>query len=1023
VAASKSVEVAYERLKRGQVLMHRVALLCSSDAGLDEDFGALTHAIEEYFGDAAVACAVSDAPNTTSPAHGALVIPVAFSGRPVGSIVLRSENATPIDEDDVTVLETVALQLGARIHATRQVEIESTFRRLATADALTGLANRRSFDEALMHEWRRCARSGSMLGLAMLDVDFFKRYNDAYGHVAGDACLKQVAQAIAKCAKRPGDVAARYGGEEFAVILPDCDPHGLLSICQSICEAVRSLSLAHEGSSLGYVSVSVGGAALVPDAAAAAESLIKAADAQLYAAKTGGRNRVAREDYSSDAPAVRPHAVVRHNLPRYTTLMVGRDRECADLIALLRESALVTIAGTGGLGKTRLAVQIAGNLVDDFDDGVWFVDLSRIFDRTSIYTAAAGAVGLQLSPAQDPESALFNLLAPQQLLVVLDNCEHIVDEAARFAERLMQQCPGATVLATSREALGVRGETIYRLETLDDASALTLFIDRARRIDQRFALAESDVPVVTDICRQLDGIALAIELAAARVHVLPPQQLLTHLRQRLGSPVSDDSVVSPRHATIGALIDWSFKLLSDDERKVFRRLGVFSGSFTLEAARSVVADANAEPSQALDAFFALVDKSLLVTLPGAVQRFRMLDPIQAYALNALQEAGDLHAARVAHATHFATFSGETTRSYGTTSEELWLARFEPDLDNFRAAYDWAISAQPRLAATIAGNVGELWYYGGLLNEGRTRCEAALAALDDESRDRPEAAQIWLTVARMAWEAREVQRCIAAGHRAHAIASRSGSSQEIARALYTTGRARFLGRSDTQRGLDELREAVARFRVEGSPARAAVAMSMYGYALATGEGNLAEGRALQEEGLDIARLAGLAHLAFTIETSLSETEFAAGELALAIHRSRQVVGALSRRRLPFLRIVALGNLASYLGVAEEYEEAATAARESVELARAYELTSRIPARIQAAALAEAARGDAARAARLLGFVDASYEQRGVARERTETIVRGHVTSVLEARLAADTIAQEIAAGRLLSLDAACALALA
>jgi diguanylate cyclase (GGDEF)-like protein len=927
------------------------------------------------------------------------------------------------DHDDATMIETVALQLGVRLHSKQHFDAESAFRQLAASDSLTGVANRRTFDETLALEWRRCARSGFALGLILLDVDYFKRYNDAYGHVAGDACLIQVAKALAAFAKRPGDVVARYGGEEFAIILPECDAAGLTHVGESICEAVRFLNVAHEGSSLGYVTISAGGASIVPHADGPIEGLVTAADARLYEAKGAGRNRVACDGHVSPAPAVRPHGFVRHNLPRYLTAMVGRDRESGEIEALLRESPLVTIVGMGGLGKTRVAVRVSGSHIDDFEDGVWFVDLARVSDPSLVATSVANAIGFELSPTQEAASALAVLLRPQHTLIVLDNCEHVIVEAATLAERLIRQCPRLAILATGREPLGVAGEAVYRLDPLDETTALALFVERAQRSDRRFPLSESESLAILEICRRLDGIALAIELAAARVRVIPPRQLLARLRERLGPLQSEERGAPARHQTIRSLVDWSYDLLDGDERRVFRCLGVFTGSFTLDAAvRIAYDDDGGDPQTAVARIFALVDKSLLAALPGDVARYRMLDPIRHYAIGRLEESHELERSRRAHALFFAELSADARNTWGTVSDETWLARFEPDLDNFRTAFDWTIGADARLAASIAGNLGDLWYYGGLLAEGRVRSEAALAALGGiGAQDEPDALQIWIAVSRAAWEARLLQRCIDAGERALVIAQRTGNIRAIADALYLTGRARFLGGVAPERGLQEMGEAVERFRSSGNSAHAARALSMYGYALATGEGRLAEGRVLQTEGLELARSAGLPHLVLTIEISLSETEFASGDVASAIERARRAVGTLRSRKFPFLRVVALGNLASYLSVAEEYEEAGATAREAVSMARAYELNSRIPPRVQAVALAEAARGDARLAARLLGFVDASYEERGATRERTEAIVHRRLLDVLNERLAPDAIAQEIALGRALSFEAACDLA--
>ena len=1012
---------SFDRLRRGQTLVRDAARLLSSDRPLPELLEGLAALLFDTGGasDVTFTFEESDGARThyrfaspIAPFEFRLSAAIEFGAGVLGSIEAGMPPSARESEDDARTLETIAFQLGPRVAAGRKAENVASLERLAKVDALTGLANRHSFDEALEREWRRCGRSGAVLALAMLDVDFFKLYNDAFGHPAGDACLAEVADAIERCAGRPGDVVARYGGEEFAIVMPECDAAGALQVGRAICDAVRARALPHPRSSLGMVTASVGIAVAVPDPLGEAKSLLRAADVWLYEAKGRGRNRVACDGFVADEPEARAHAALRDNLPQFLTPIVGREREIAELRGLLRNVRLVTIVGMGGLGKTRLAVETVAGAIADSADGVWFVDLAPIADAALLASTVAGAVGFELPVSQEPLAALAGLLKARSMTIVLDNCEHVVGEAARFAESLRAAGSHVRLLATSREPLGVAGETVYRLRPLAGDAAVELFVDRARRADPRFAPDPAALETIAHICRKLDGIALAVELAAARVRLLGPQQLLERLGERFALPSPGGRAALGRHQTMRALIDWSYGLLPESERYAFEQFGTFAGGFTVRAAEAVCA-ARLNAAQTRAHLQALVDKSLIVANDGGAGRYRMLDSIRAFALDRLNDAGQSDAARLSHARFYAEMAAESERLYGTQPEDEWLSRFEADIDNFRAAFDWAVTHAPSLAATIAGNLNDVWAMLGLHSEGRARTDAAIRALGESGRDRSELLRLWLSEARLSWEARLIDRGLDASDRALAIARRVQDHAAIGEALYLSGRARVVSGRDRPRGLSELAESVTLLRAHGCRPRAARAMSSYGYALSTRQGEIERGSALQHEGLELARGSGYMRVAFAIEIGLAESEFGAGDVRSAVERAREVADLLRGRRWPFELVVTLGNLASYLAVAGEHEEARERANEAIAVAREYRLDARIPPRVQALALAEAVGGDARNAARLLGFVDASYAARGVVRELTEQVVYERLLAVLRERLDPAVLAEELAAGGRLS----------
>jgi predicted ATPase/class 3 adenylate cyclase len=486
-------------------------------------------------------------------------------------------------------------------------------------------------------------------------------------------------------------------------------------------------------------------------------------------------------------PPLRSLSMMANNLPRYLTPIIGREREIDEMTALLRESQVVTIVGAGGIGKTRTAVQVAAHAIDGTGDGVWFVDLAPISDPDLIASTVAGAIGAELPPNQDLTTALVTMLKPLHLLIVLDNCEHVLARAAALTEQIARACPRVGILATSRESLNVAGEVVYRLDTLDADSAVALFVSRAQQADQRFALAAGEASTVTDICRRLDGIALAIELAAARAHVMPLDVLLRGLDERFNLLPGGKRTALPRQQTMRALIDWSYDLLSDEERAVFRRLGVFAGGFTLEAAAAVVNDGPAEPWGIIEQVAALVEKSLVSRDAGS-HRYQLFESTRHYALHRLGEASEAERVRRAHGAYFGNLAASAAASVGRPgeSEDAWLARYEPDLDNFRVALDWALVQDVDLAARIVGDLLEFWFHDHLFGEGLRWSEAALAALGDGV-DEPIAAPVWIAIAQNAARVGAYPRGLEAGERSLAIARRVGDPGGIAEALYVTCR--------------------------------------------------------------------------------------------------------------------------------------------------------------------------------------------------------------------------------------------
>jgi predicted ATPase/class 3 adenylate cyclase len=413
----------------------------------------------------------------------------------------------------------------------------------------------------------------------------------------------------------------------------------------------------------------------------------------------------------------------RNNLPRQSTSFVGRHEDIAQVEALLGECSLVTIVGAGGIGKTRLALEVAAEILNDYRDGAWFVDLSAIGNPGLIAGTVLCALGGTQSGGDDPLDDLVKFLQKRELLLVLDNSEHLVAEVAGMVAQIVARSPLVTVLATSRAPLDVSAERLYRLTSLDLSSAIQLFGDRAQAVDRKFRI-EPNAAFVERICSRLDGIALAIELAAARVRTMSLENLAAHLQLKLLAGGRDRR---PRQQTMRALIDWSFDLLTEEERLVLRRCAVFRRGFTLQAAAVVYGERD---ELLLEQLGSLVDKSLVVAdaLDGD-QRYRLLEPIRQYAWEKLAEAGELPEALRQHSLAFAAFASESYDEWDRGPAIAWLSRQELEVSNLRAAIGWSLdeSHNRDVAAPLVADATVIFLRLGLLDEGIDRCEQILQA--------------------------------------------------------------------------------------------------------------------------------------------------------------------------------------------------------------------------------------------------------------------------------------------------------
>jgi predicted ATPase/class 3 adenylate cyclase/DNA-binding CsgD family transcriptional regulator len=392
------------------------------------------------------------------------------------------------------------------------------------------------------------------------------------------------------------------------------------------------------------------------------------------------------------------------------TSFVGRRAELTQVRTLLAENRLVTLTGAGGVGKTRLAVQVAAELIDQFGGGVWYVDLAPITDPDLVPIAVVRALGLPDQPGRSTTDTLLRFIRDRQILVVLDNCEHLLDASAGLIDALLSACPSLTLLTTSREPIGVPGEVSWRVPSLSLADeAIDLFTDRARRARPDFAVSDDNAAAVTEICARLDGLPLAIELAAARVRALSLTEILDSLHDRFRLLTGGARTAVRRQQTLRASVDWSHALLTQSERVLFRRLAAFLGGFDLDAAQAVAGSGEVERYQVLDQLTLLVDKSLVVADDSRGRtRYRLLETVRQYAQEKLGESGEADAVRSRHRDYYTSLAAVVDAPAGSDYEQR-LDQAEIEIDNLRAAFAWSReNSDIELALAVASSLQPLW---------------------------------------------------------------------------------------------------------------------------------------------------------------------------------------------------------------------------------------------------------------------------------------------------------------------------
>jgi len=449
-----------------------------------------------------------------------------------------------------------------------------------------------------------------------------------------------------------------------------------------------------------------------------------------------------------DFPALRSLEATPNNLPQQATSFIGRAKELTELKGLLANTRLLTLTGSGGCGKTRLGLQVAADALEQFPDGVWLVELAPLSDPSLVSATVASVLGLREEPGKPIARTLNEYLKDKRLLVLLDNCEHVLDACATIADSLLRECAGVALVASSREALGIGGEQAYRVpslslpdpkkahtpESIAPFEAVQLFVDRALLARPDFRVTAQNAPTLVSICFRLDGIPLAIELAAARVRSLSVEAIDRNLNERFRLLTGGSRTALPRQQTLRSLIDWSYDLLAEPARLLLRRLSVFAGGWLLEAAERICAGDGLEEGEILDLLTSLVDKSLVVADPGdGDSRFRLVETVRQYAREKLLERAGGEAVRERHLDYFLALVEETEPKLTGAEQSAWLRRLDDEHDNLRAALEWSVaSPESERSLRLCGALQRFWMTHGHLSEGVEWCARVLAITDAQA---------------------------------------------------------------------------------------------------------------------------------------------------------------------------------------------------------------------------------------------------------------------------------------------------
>jgi non-specific serine/threonine protein kinase len=718
------------------------------------------------------------------------------------------------------------------------------------------------------------------------------------------------------------------------------------------------------------------------------------------------------------------------NLPEALTSFIGREREMVEVKRLLAGKRLVTITGAGGIGKTRLAMQAAAEVVDAYGDGVWLAEFASIRDPSLVATTIAQTLGVPERAGTPATELLCAHLKSRQVLLILDNCEHLLDSCAHLVNTLLPGAKGTTILATSREPLRVAGEQTYALpplslpesgakaEAIRESEAVQLFVERVQRQLPEFELAGRSA-AVAGICTHLDGIPLALELAAARTRSLSVEQINERLGDRFRLLTSGSRTALPRQQTLRATLDWSYDLLTEDERVVLRRLSVFPGSFNVDAASAVASDAGIDGFAVIDLLSRLVERSLVVAdTSSGDTRYRMLETTRAYGLEKLAEGREIHEVNQQHARYFRDRFAPALDDWLLKPGAEWRERYWSELDDVRAALDWALGpgGDSSIGIALAGGSGVLWSTLGFFGEAIRWFNTAIARVDAHTPESDQA-RLWLWLGRLVEE--EPAKARPALERAVELYRQIDDPLGLGLSLARLGRAlAFTGKFEqAEAALTEARPLLER---SGPPKALSFYLFNFAY-LKSQSGDAIAARTHYEQELALDRRVGDEFAVLATLGNLANVTWALGDLEATAASFREQVTLIRQSSAKTIRLLgwSLTSLAGVLTEMGKLDEALVTAREGLPLVAeggsAWIFSDSLALR---AGLA----GKLSAAARLAGFADHIFVVKQATRHPIDLRHRKKLHALLREKFAPDELEGLLAEGAKLSEDEACRLAL-
>lgn len=739
--------------------------------------------------------------------------------------------------------------------------------------------------------------------------------------------------------------------------------------------------------------------------------------------------QVVAPDLPGEFPPIKSAGKPPNNLTSGTNSFVGRDRELAEIERALTKARLLTLIGNGGAGKTRLASEAAEQLAPRFPDGLWFIDFSGIDDPALAADKAATVVGARASTDQSGAASVVAALMDRTALLIFDNCEHVIDAAANLAEQVLRRCGQVAIIATSRQPLAVPAEHLIHVGNLAvpggfvtdstialESPAIRLLADRASAISA-FQLTDDNATAVVDICRQLDGIPLAIELAAPQLRLVKPTRLAELLRASL--PLQSPLRTTPgRHRTLTATLDWSYRLLREEERLLLLRLSVFASGWTIETATAVCGWGPVRPDLVQDLLRDLCDKSLVVAdLAPAEPRFRLLETTRHYALKRLANEGEADAARQRLARCMLDVLTEANEQWPRAPTEAWVERYGPELDNVRAALDWAFAApgDPATAVRIVSCSLRLWDENGLFPERQRWFDRALSAAPD---DLPFDVRARLHLGKTSLSAAADPSGFGVAEKAIRLMRACPPSLDLGEALSKAGAAILTPTTikDAWPYLSEAYEVLKPFGATkqlASCLRSLCAMRFF-------ESDLGGARGFAMEAESVSRKIGDSLGLITNRINLAEIDFADGDIPSAIATSREVLR--SGKGGPRVLAVCQANLASYLLRTNDIDGAREAAVKALGRARALSWQAETLRALGHLALIASLGGDGESAAQLLGYVEGTTGDVLATKEPIERPLHERLVSDLGKRLPPEKLALLRRVGASCSEEEAAELAL-